>query len=519
MDARNKPRAHQRGDPTLLRYNRRVTEECLIGILFHYATVKEIAREIFARLRPEYFTENRRLFYQVALDSLTEGIWPPEHGLVRIKLTEEPYNLSPSEAKKPFELSAEVVTPEIYPHYLNLLVDHVWKAKLKIAVEEVDPQNPEALEKLSQELDELRDLKLEGSPTLETIPLVDRGNPQPVDWLIEGLLPRHYISILAGKRASFKSWIALSMGFAIARGEDLFGQFPTNQGKVLIIDEELGRDRLYRRAWKLAQAQGWPPEDALRVSSLRGFSFADEEKLLALERLLEKFAPDLVVFDVLAATLGAIEENEAGAVRDIFARKILPLAEQSGAHFLFIHHLRKGLAGRTSNDMLDEFRGSSEFVNIADSAFAVKAKEGGNVVFKHLKGREGSLGEPFLLKVEEDENGALRLEYAGSAVESEAAAESCRASMIEWFNEHPHEPMKRAVIDEAMKSRGHSKRTVSRVLNKLLDDGTLSRPKWGFYLYHQAGELGQKLGQAWPSSQLDLTGNPKEKDDGNLAKS
>ena len=89
--------------------------------------------------------------------------------------------------------------------------------------------------------------------TLELMPLItllnnEWGNP---GYLVSDILPEGGVSILGGEPGSGKTWLVLVLARDVAGGQLFLGRFTTEQGPVLIIDEESGQNRLRKRMKKL----------------------------------------------------------------------------------------------------------------------------------------------------------------------------------------------------------------------------------------------------------------------------
>ena len=79
--------------------------------------------------------------------------------------------------------------------------------------------------------------------------LLDRHLP-PIHWAIPHILPEG-LTLLAGKPKLGKSWLALSMAFAVAAGGVALGTHPVTQGEVLYLALEDNERRLQSRTQKL----------------------------------------------------------------------------------------------------------------------------------------------------------------------------------------------------------------------------------------------------------------------------
>ena len=98
-------------------------------------------------------------------------------------------------------------------------------------------------------LSRLDDFELPKQPFSKTVDLIDLRTAQlkAIDWLIQGLLPRGYVTLLGGHGGSGKSLLALTWAAHIAHGCGWAG-FEVTKGRVLLASledgSELARDRL-----------------------------------------------------------------------------------------------------------------------------------------------------------------------------------------------------------------------------------------------------------------------------------
>ena len=70
-----------------------------------------------------------------------------------------------------------------------------------------------------------------------------------------------------------KSWLVGDLALALATGRPWMGQFQTERGDVLILDNELHRETTAYRIPIIAEARGIPPseyDDRIVVDNLRG---------------------------------------------------------------------------------------------------------------------------------------------------------------------------------------------------------------------------------------------------------
>ncbi|GAB4141560.1 MAG: hypothetical protein Fur0046_17600 [Cyanobacteria bacterium J069] len=165
------------------------------------------------------------------------------------------------------------------------------------------------------------------------------------EWLIGDLLPAQTTGILYGDGGAGKSLFIYDLVKAIATGVD-FCDRPARQGKVLILqsDEPSGvtRERL-----STAGFEGVPAET---VWIERGWKSAQMRRL---RQWLEKYSPDLLVIDSLAAIHRSSDsdENDAGYARLFF--DLRDLQEKYRCTILVLHHANKAGGARGTSAIFD----------------------------------------------------------------------------------------------------------------------------------------------------------------------
>ena len=88
-----------------------------------------------------------------------------------------------------------------------------------------------------------------GKTDSKLIPLWKRPEPAPMNWLIDGLVPEGFLTILYGNSDLGKSYVCLWLGLYVATGRDLSGQ-QIRERKVLWLDFEMNEDEAARRLWR-----------------------------------------------------------------------------------------------------------------------------------------------------------------------------------------------------------------------------------------------------------------------------
>jgi len=168
------------------------------------------------------------------------------------------------------------------------------------------------------------------------------AQPSP-GWLVRGVIPKQGLCVIYGQPGSGKSFLALDLSGALARGAPWFGARVTKSNVIYLAGEGHLRNRL---AAYLAQ-HGLSPDDLgpMRILqttiNLRDKTGDLFPLLIELQQTAAEIGPvALVVIDTLAAAMGGGDENEStdmGAMVDA-GRRIMGTLNCST---LYVHHSGK----------------------------------------------------------------------------------------------------------------------------------------------------------------------------------
>jgi predicted ATP-dependent serine protease len=217
----------------------------------------------------------------------------------------------------------------------------------------------------------------------EEIPDVLQLEHQETEWLVEGIIPRGSVNLIAGEPGSYKSWLAL----ALLRGLTSTGRFLDKECRVvsvLYLDREnplaIVRERLATlgveslnegRIWG-----GWLQEAPPAIGDARLLEIARDRK-------------PLIVFDSLIRFHSA-DENSATEMAKVM--QDLRALANAGATVIALHHKTKAEGSR--------YRGSTDIAGGVDTAFSVsRDREAGLLTIECFKNR---FVEEFSLTLRED---------------------------------------------------------------------------------------------------------------------
>lgn len=205
-------------------------------------------------------------------------------------------------------------------------------------------------------------------------------NIPPLNWVIPNLLPPG-LTFLAGPPKVGKSWLALDLALAVARGGAALGAFPCQPAGVIYIALEDSKRRLYDRINMI-----YP--DSMPFSLLfRGHLAcpAMPEFIPWLELQLSQWRNTrLVVVD----TFGRISEDKgakAGYKSDYQETAALQeLATRHDLNLLMPHHTRKA----PSADPFDMVSGTFGVTGAADTLMVMDKKPDDASATLHIRGRD-----------------------------------------------------------------------------------------------------------------------------------
>ena len=199
----------------------------------------------------------------------------------------------------------------------------------------------------------------------------------PIKFVIATLLPQG-LSILAGAPKVGKSWLALQICLAVAKGESLWG-LPVEQSSALYLCLEDSFSRIQSRLFDIGDDAPGKVHFAVIADSIGA----------GLEEQIENFLsayPDtaLIVIDTLQKVRSVSNDNAYAAdYHDVGLLKAI--ADQHGIAVLLIHHLRK----QNDDDPMNMVSGTTGITGAVDNSFVLKeTKRGSKRATLYCTGRD-----------------------------------------------------------------------------------------------------------------------------------
>jgi len=299
-------------------------------------------------------------------------------------------------------------------------------------------------------------------------------------WVVDRWIPQLGITTVAGKRSSFKSYLAMHMAACAASGKPMLSTFRVEPTNVLYVDAENGVEALQWRVEEIKKGMGiTEPLEKLGFVSMVGLKLEDAGWRDAIEEFLKEHNPCIIIVDSFRRIIEA-EENDAGQMNEIFTEYMQPLTMKYNCSWVLLHHLRKSIAGNSSEDVLDEIRGSSELANISSSVIVLKRNRGSSqFMLINAKSRNAKEQPTLLVEVLWPDDGSVIFENLGATEETQLAEIICGQAIMKWVGESGRVEFKTKDFLENIK--GHSERIIHAALGLLVKDGKLDKPQRGTY--------------------------------------
>ena len=197
------------------------------------------------------------------------------------------------------------------------------------------------------------------------------ANPQPVAFMVEGLIESGGMNVVSGEYGSGKSFLVFDIAFCVASGIDWHG-FKVQKAPVVIVAGE-GQQGIANRFIALSKHYDVPLPDNLHVSEVAA-NFTDVESTREVHNSVQELCPEdgLVIIDTLNRNFGNANENETSAMTH-FVHNLDTHFRESGKTVITVHHPNKTNPNGS--------RGSSALPSACEGLFSLNKDKNGQVKF------------------------------------------------------------------------------------------------------------------------------------------
>lgn len=279
------------------------------------------------------------------------------------------------------------------------------------------------------ETQENQDLELPAvTPTREGFKLEawDDIEDEPVEWLIQGVIPQRSFVALYAPPASFKSFVALDIAECIATGRTFLGHEISKQGAVLYIAGE-GHGGIGTRIKALKTHHNTPENTPVyflrRQVNLRSSKTDLQDLVNAIDDLkaINEINFELIIIDTLARAFGGGNEN-ASEDMGAFITAAGAIQGKYECSLLVVHHAGK--------DATKGLRGHSSLLGAVDTELEIIRIEGAQPpkgilhISKQKDGEDGQRIGFRMVEVSSTSGGVVDFESGDSSLAVEADDEA-----------------------------------------------------------------------------------------------
>lgn len=182
---------------------------------------------------------------------------------------------------------------------------------------------------------------------------------QPVEWLVENIIPTSGNGIICGDPKSSKSFHAMDLAISLACGEDWLGNRVMRRIRTFLVSREDAPGITQRRIGRLVRGNhiyGQRLDGWMRVNTRRhtaDFKVTNPEHMDALIAEIKKFDCELCILDVFRSVHES-EENDNDEMPNVLA-KVNRIQNECSCAVMLVHHLNKS----TPENIFKGLRGAS----------------------------------------------------------------------------------------------------------------------------------------------------------------
>lgn len=324
---------------------------------------------------------------------------------------------------------------------------------------------------------------------IETLRLLSANELQkqklpPINWIVENLLPEG-LAVLAGRPKIGKSWMALELAFSVAYGFQSMGLFDAKKHDVFYVPYEDNFRRLQSRINKIMTGglSKTAPQNLYYPQDNFGFPKLNESGIGEIEKILDNNSNiKFIVVDTLGRGIAdkrRKDNNMYNADYDL-SSALQKLTMERKICILLIHHTRK----EGAENVFDEISGTTGLTAGFDTMLVLKKTDNKHVL--HITGRDVAETE---YQLEFDESSCV---WKAEQKASEVKMTVEREEIFELIKTYKRE-MRTGEIAETL---GKSKSNVSKMLSKMVKDGTLITVRYGVF------DLSEKLKEVTEKTEI-----------------
>ena len=293
--------------------------------------------------------------------------------------------------------------------------------------------------------------------------------------VIHGILRETEIMNLIAAPKTGKSWLVNDLALAVAAGKPWLGHFETEQGCVLILDNELHPETSSDRIRRIAEARGNDLDllaESVYFKHLRG----ELQDIHSLKPFFDSVKPGMFKVIVLDALYRFVPESSSendNAARTGIYNTLEAIAKRLGCCIVIVHHTTKG--DQAGKGVTDIGAGASAQSRAADAHVVLRPHKQQGVACVEAAVRSFEPFKPVCIRFEfpvwtvDESIQPSQPRTRGNADSGEITAEN----FVDRFVTDEHES-RTVIIDRAVEA-GIARSTADRVLRNAARKGVVNR--------------------------------------------
>ena len=218
----------------------------------------------------------------------------------------------------------------------------------------------------------------------------------PIEYFIDGFLPRGCLGMICAFGESHKSWMLVDLAIAVASGRPWLQRFAARRGRVLYMDYENNEDETRRRIIGLHQT----PIEGLDIAIMPDLFMTDKNFRPEIESIFKQY--DFIAIDSLCGGSQDVSENDTKFAQSL--RHIKRAAAKTGGAAVVLHHSRKPSRDKDGDDVGESDRrhkprGTSAIFAALDALLDVESISDSESSVAHTKKRGPVKLESFTVRI------------------------------------------------------------------------------------------------------------------------
>ena len=300
---------------------------------------------------------------------------------------------------------------------------------------------------------------------------------QPIEWLIENIIPTPSLVLIASQSGVGKTLVALELVKHLADGTSFLEEHMCKSSNLLFVDGESGESELKRRCLLLGYSE-LENKSKIHFANSHGLNLNSEEDFNQVYRYVEDNDIKVVIIDTLRPFSGQMDENNAKSVRS-FMQPFIQMRDELGITIIFLDHERKNGQNeiRYAADQ-NRVLGSQDKIASVDIALSLHRNKEGVLTLKHTKvriGKKPDKGVLFTMRDVTNADGETRIqtEWVDDMQIIESLDDEITNAAENLLREV--EQTSTAELTLALQQMGFGKTKVEQVLKKATEEGRLVR--------------------------------------------